>query len=145
MSVTMQDVARLALVSPKTVSNVVNDFPHVRPATRARVQRAIEQLGYEVNSSARNLRSGKTGMISLAIPELKQPYYAELAQGVIDEAERHGLTVLVQTTSGYRNRELNVVNDIRLFGSRQTVGASFRVPPGVVAARAPHPGVCLHL
>lgn len=113
MPVTMQDVARAAGVSPKTVSNVVNGFPYIRDSTKARVEAAIEELGYQVNSSARNLRSGKTGMITLAIPELNQPYFAELAQGVIDEAAKHGLNVLVETTGGERDREIAVLSGRR--------------------------------
>ena len=126
----MQDVARLAKVSVKTVSNVVNDFPYVRPATRARVEEAISHLGYQMNSSARNLRSGRTGMISLAIPALNQPYYAELAQSVIDEAEAHGLTVLVETTSGQAARELNILTGSR----RQLVDGTIFVPIALTRA-----------
>ena len=52
----MHDVARLAGVSIKTVSNVVNGYPYIRPETRAKVEVAISQLGYHVNISGRNLR-----------------------------------------------------------------------------------------
>src|SRR5690625_897737 len=93
MAVTMHDVARLAEVSIKTVSNVLNDYPHVRPATRDRVLRAVDELGYRLNTSARNLRRGRTGLISLAIPELALPYFAELADEIIDAAESRQLRV----------------------------------------------------
>ncbi|WP_202388376.1 LacI family DNA-binding transcriptional regulator [Nocardioides flavescens] len=62
----MADVARLAGVSHQTVSRVVNDHPNLRPETRERVQRAIEQLGYRPNTAARALvtrRSGTIGVI----------------------------------------------------------------------------------
>ena len=78
----------LAGVSVKTVSNVVNDYPYVRPATRAKVQQAIETLGYRPNMAARNLRSGRSGVIALAVPELDAPYFAELAHHVV--GRRHG-------------------------------------------------------
>ena len=68
MGPTMHDVARVAGVSIKTVSNVINDYPHVRPGTRDRVNEAIEQLDYRPNLSARGLRSGRTGVIGLAVP-----------------------------------------------------------------------------
>ena len=55
VSATMRDVARLADVSVKTVSNVVNRFPHVSGATRTRVLAAIDELGYQMNFAARNL------------------------------------------------------------------------------------------
>ncbi|WP_413454274.1 LacI family DNA-binding transcriptional regulator [Georgenia phoenicis] len=106
----MRDVARLAGVSPKTVSNVVNDHPHVRPSTRARVQSAIDALGYRPNVSAQGLRSGRTGVIGLAIPALRENYFAELADSVIRAAERHGLGVLVEQTNGDRETELVAVS-----------------------------------
>ena len=93
MSVTLHDVARAAGVSIKTVSNVINDYPHVRPATRARVNVAIDALGYQPNLSARSLRSGRTGAIALALPELSLSYFAELADSVIRAAERVGQVV----------------------------------------------------
>lgn len=110
---TMHDVAELAGVSIKTVSNVVNGYPHIRPATRARVEDAIAQLGYQVNISARNLRQGRTGMIGLAVPELSLPYFAELADSVIRAAEGAGLTVLIEQTSAVRERELEVLSGQR--------------------------------
>jgi len=115
-AVTMADVARRAGVSIKTVSNVINGYPHIRPATRAKVEEAIEALGYRMNLSARLLRTRRTGLITLAVPELSLPYFAELADAVIRAAEGHGLTVLIEQTSGRRDRELAV-----LAGARRTL------------------------
>ncbi|MBP0456903.1 LacI family DNA-binding transcriptional regulator [Streptomyces montanisoli] len=105
MGVSLKDVAQRAGVSVKTVSNVVNDFPHVTPSTRARVQRAIDDLGYRPNLSARHLRKGRTGIIALAVPELGNPYFAEVAGAVIDAAVRHEHTVLLDHTAGRRELE----------------------------------------
>ncbi|MBB2922430.1 DNA-binding LacI/PurR family transcriptional regulator [Cellulomonas cellasea] len=110
---TMHDVAELAGVSIKTVSNVVNGYQYIRPATRARVEQAIEELGYQVNISARNLRQGRTGMIGLAVPELSLPYFAELADSVIQAADARGLTVLIEQTNSVRQRELEVLSGQR--------------------------------
>ncbi len=71
-TVTMHDVAAAAGVSVKTVSNVVNDYPHIRPATREKVQKAIDDLGYRMNLSARSLRQGRTGHIE-ARPKTVRP------------------------------------------------------------------------
>ena len=73
--VTMREVAKAAGVSIKTVSNVVNDYEFVSQATRDKVNKAIVELGYTVNVSARNLRRGQTGIIGLAIPDLQMPYF----------------------------------------------------------------------
>ncbi len=115
MAATMQDVARLAGVSAKTVSNVVNNHPHVSAATRERVRKAIDKLGYELNITARNLRKGRTGLIGLALPELKLPYFAELADSVIVEAEKRGLHVLIEQTNADRDREIDVLHGPRRF------------------------------
>ena len=63
--VTLQDVAKLAGVSTKTVSRVVNDQGEISEATRQRVQAAIEQLGYRPNIMARNLVSGRSDTLAV--------------------------------------------------------------------------------
>ncbi|CAM5354320.1 LacI family transcriptional regulator OS=Streptomyces tendae OX=1932 GN=F3L20_19975 PE=4 SV=1 [Streptomyces tendae] len=79
MSSRLKDVAALAGVSTRTVSNVVSGSGSVAEETRARVQAALDELGYRPNVAARNLRAGRTGLIGLAIPELYSPYFGELA------------------------------------------------------------------
>jgi len=111
---TMHDVARAAGVSLKTVSNVVNDHPQVGEAIRDRVRAAIEELGYRPNLAARNLRSGRSGVIGLAVPVLSQAYFAQLADDVIQAAGARGLVVLVEQTGGDRERELDVLRNPRL-------------------------------
>ncbi|MFE2263064.1 LacI family DNA-binding transcriptional regulator [Streptomyces griseosporeus] len=102
----IKDVAEYAGVSPKTVSNVINDFEHVSEKTRAAVREAIEALGYRVNIAGRQLRRGRTGMITLAVPELDVAYFSELAKHVMAAADGRGLTVLIHQTGGVREREL---------------------------------------
>jgi DNA-binding LacI/PurR family transcriptional regulator len=113
MAVTMRDVAAAAGVSMKTVSNVVNDYPHIRPDTRARVLQAIDELGYRPNLSARNLSRGRTGLIALALPELDAPYFSELARLIISAAEAQSWTVLIEQTDGVRSRELMAIQGVR--------------------------------
>ena len=121
VSVTMRDVALLAGVSIKTVSNVVNDRPHVRPTTRTRVKDAISELGYRPNFSARGLRSGRTGVIGLAVPELRLNYFAELADEVITAAASRGLSVIVSQLGRDREREVSILSN----GLPQTDGLLF--------------------
>lgn len=118
----MQDVAKLAGVSVKTVSNVVNDYPYIRESTKEKVLAAITTLGYQMNVTARSLRSGKTGMIGLAVPELSLPYFAQLADLVIEYAESVGLTVLIEQTGADAKREKEV---LRGFRRRMTDGLIF--------------------
>ena len=72
----MGDVAELAGVSQRTVSNVVRGYVHVRPETRARVQSAIDELKYRPNVVAQSLRQGRTGILALAVLEIASPYFA---------------------------------------------------------------------
>ncbi|MEU4237816.1 LacI family DNA-binding transcriptional regulator [Actinoplanes sp. NPDC026619] len=100
MPTRLKDVAARAGVSIKTVSNVVNGFVHVAPDTRARVQAAIDALGYVPNPAARRLRGGGSGVIALAVPDLRSPYFAELAGLIVRAAEWRGWTVLIEQTDG---------------------------------------------
>ena len=111
---TIHDVARLAEVSIKTVSNVMNDYPHIRPTTKQRVLDAIETLDYKPNLTARGLRSGRTGLLSLVIPDLRNPYFAELADIVVRSAEAQGLSVMIAQSNGDRARELSLLGGPRM-------------------------------
>jgi DNA-binding LacI/PurR family transcriptional regulator len=133
VSATMRDVARLADVSVKTVSNVVNRFPYVSGTTRTRVLAAIDELGYQMNFSARNLSLGRTGLIALAVPELSLPYFGELASEVIRAAQIRGYTVLLEQTGGERERVLEVLGSDR---RRMSDGLIFS-PIGLRAGDAP--------
>ncbi|EKX65278.1 LacI family transcriptional regulator [Streptomyces ipomoeae] len=104
-SVTMRTVAERAGVSAKTVSNVVNGTGSFSPETEHRVRAAIEELGYQVNPFARGLRSRRTGTIALALPNVHQPFNAELAEQVIRVSEAGGLKVVVEPTRGNAARE----------------------------------------
>jgi DNA-binding LacI/PurR family transcriptional regulator len=113
MVVRLSDVAAHAGVSVKTVSNVVNGYVHVAPATREKVEAALAELGYRPNLSARSLRGGRSGIIGLAVPELGVPYFAELAQQVVKVAGARGFTVLIDQTEGLADSERLVLDGIR--------------------------------
>ena len=95
----MRDVAQLAGVSQRTVSNVVNNFPHISPATRKAVEDAIRQLGYRPNIAAQRLRQGQTHTLALAIPNLAWPYFGELAHLIQEEARHSGYSIMVVETA----------------------------------------------
>ena len=109
--VRLVDVAAHAGVSMKTVSNVVHRNPHVSPAMRARVERSIDELGYRPNLTARRLATGRTGMLALALPEMDQPYYAELARHVAEIAPEFGYRVLMEQTLLSADAEHAVIGD----------------------------------
>ncbi|WP_251453562.1 LacI family DNA-binding transcriptional regulator [Microbacterium sp. Marseille-Q6648] len=106
---TIRDVAREAGVSAMTVSNVLNGHAHVRPATREKVLAAMAALDYRVSPAARRLRSGRTGTIGLAVPDISQPYFGVLAGEVIEAAAARGLHVAIEQTNASREQELEAV------------------------------------
>lgn len=114
MAVTISDVANAAGVSTATVSNVINGLPKVSAETRLRVLGCMDQLGYQVNPSARNLRAGRTNAIGLIVPELDRPYFGQLATRLADAVERHGRHLLVQRSGATREGELTSVALARL-------------------------------
>jgi LacI family transcriptional regulator len=102
----MSDVARLAGVSIKTVSRVVNDEPAVHPETADRVIAAIEQLGFRRNLGARNLRRGSTsGTLGLIVEDVGNPFYSELNRAVERVATSFGRQVLTGSSDENRERE----------------------------------------
>ncbi|MEU1318170.1 LacI family DNA-binding transcriptional regulator [Streptomyces tibetensis] len=103
--VTLRDVAELAGVSSRTVSNVVNGYAPVAEATRLRVQQAVDKLGYRPNVLARNLAAGRSGQIAVVVPYLDTPYFAELLQGIIRAARVQGYNVLIDQTDGDAEHE----------------------------------------
>lgn len=105
------DVAEHAGVSMKTVSNVVHDYAHVSEKVRNRVQASIAELGYKPNLTARRLATGRTGMIALAIPEIDQPYFAELARHISTLAGLQGYRVIVEQTLNSVEAERAVIRD----------------------------------
>lgn len=136
MPANLRDVAAHAGVSIRTVSNVVNDFVHVAPQTRARVQRSIAEVGYAPNLAARQLRRGRTGMIGLIVPEIASPYFAELASAVVSAAEARGWTMLVDESGGQPERERRLLdgNPSRLVDG--LVLSPWSLTPRTIAQRA---------
>ncbi len=113
MSSTLKDVAARAGVSIKTVSNVVNDYPHVAPDTRERVHRVIDLLGYQPNLPARHLRKARAGVIALAIPDLSNTYFSDIGHTVYEAASARSYTVVLDHTGGTRANELLVTSGLR--------------------------------
>lgn len=94
----MRDVAGRAGVSVKTVSRVVNGEPHIRPETRALVHAAITELDWVPNAAARTLRTGRTGVVGIAVAELRRPSLALITEALVAEVDRRGLHAAVEPT-----------------------------------------------
>jgi LacI family transcriptional regulator len=95
---TIRDVARLAGVSTMTVSRVVNNSGYTSLATRLRVERAVQELGYVPNAVARHLRSKQTKAIALVVSDITNPFFTTIARGVEDVAGARGFAVMFCNT-----------------------------------------------
>lgn len=94
--VTARDVAARAGTSTAVVSYVFNDGPRrVLPATRDRVLDAAAELGYRPNILARSLKAGRTHSIGLIVPDICNPYFAELAREIENQATEAGNLLLI--------------------------------------------------
>lgn len=93
-SITIRDVAAEAGVSHQTVSRVINDNARVSPTTRARVEAAIESLGYSPNAIARSMAKGRTGILACIAPNLTDYTFSRIIQGAEQEARQHGYFLL---------------------------------------------------
>jgi LacI family transcriptional regulator len=95
MAVGVKEVAAAAGVSVGTVSNVLNQPDRVSARTAERVQQAIRELGFVRNDAARQLRAGRSRSIGLVVPDIGNPFFAEVARGAEDRAAEAGMTVLL--------------------------------------------------
>jgi len=117
--VSIRDVARRAAVSVGTVSNVLNRPELVSAARRESVRRAITELGFVPNESARHLRRGHGRTIGLVVLDVANPFFTDVARGVEDAANAAGLVVILCNSNEDRAREagyLDVLEEQRVQG-----------------------------
>jgi len=109
----MRDVARLAGVSVATVSRVVNNERYIRPATRASVERAIAELGFQRNEIARTLRPGQTAeTVGLVIEDPANPFWSAITRGVEEVARRYQHMLVVGSTGQSFEQERDLLRDL---------------------------------
>ncbi|ANU19073.1 catabolite control protein A [Planococcus plakortidis] len=109
MTVTIYDVAREANVSMATVSRVVNGNQNVKPATRKKVLKVIEELGYRPNAVARGLASKKTTTVGVVLPDISNSTYSELARGIEDIATMYRYNIILSNSDQNPNKELQLL------------------------------------
>jgi len=127
----VRDVAQHAGVSVGTVSNVLNHPEKVLPATVARVQESIDQLGFIRNDAARQLRAGRSTTIGLILLQASNPFFTEVARGVEEGASELGFSTLLGNSGQSHRRELAY---LELFEQQRVHGVLIS-PVGDVTAR----------
>jgi LacI family transcriptional regulator len=135
--VTIADVARLASVSKTTVSHVLSAKRPVAEPTRERVEAAIRELGYRPDGLARSLRTRRTHMVALMIPDITNPYYPLLARGLEDGMDG-GYRTFVCNTDGSPAREQEFLAEVVDRRADGVVLDSFTMTPETIAAMV-HP------
>lgn len=107
--VTIYDVAREAEVSAATVSRVLNGHATVDPTLAARVQTAVDALGYRPNKLARNLRRSRTSLWAVIISDIGNPFFTSLVRGVEDVAQETGYSVVLCNSDEDADKEANYI------------------------------------
>ncbi len=116
---TIKDVAQHAQVSITTVSHVLNGTRGVATETRARVMKAIEELRYVPSATARSLKTQRSGIIGMVLPNNSNPFFAEVIRGVEDVCYEHGYNLILCNTDDSPQKQGRVV---RVLTERQVDG-----------------------
>lgn len=110
--VTINHVAALAGVSPTTVSHVLSGKRLVAEETRGAVHEAIKRLGYRPNYVARSLRTRRSHMIAVVVPDITNTFYSVLTRGLADVLDGEGYGTYVCNTDGLLDRESKFLDDV---------------------------------
>lgn len=118
-SSTLQDVARVAGVSTATVSRALSQPDMVSESTRRRVSQAVEVSGYRVNRAARNLRTQRAHSILVLLPDLGNPFFSTILEGISLTLSRKGYSMLIASTKQVHDsgeRLVDYLDDARADG-----------------------------
>jgi LacI family transcriptional regulator len=113
-------IAKAAGVSLGTVSNTINKPETVAEATREKVLAAMERLNFVHNEAAASLRRGTNRLLGLVVPDITNPFYSSVAQGVTNEADSRGYGVVLCNSQDDPVHELK---QLQLLGNLRTAGA----------------------
>ena len=105
MKVTISDVARLAGVSTATVSHTINNTRYVSSETKEKVYKAIAELGYTPDASARSFRTGKKRTIGFIVPDIANKFFATMIESVENYLSAHGYQLIIANTKEDMDRE----------------------------------------
>src|SRR5690349_24387229 len=124
---TINDIARLASVSKKTVSRVINQSPLVQEATRARIQAVIDKFGYVPDPQARGLAFRKAFLIGLVYDNPNAQYIVNTQEGALDALRGSGFVLVVHPCDRFSE---DYITGVRRFVERQKRHGGTLVPPG---------------
>jgi DNA-binding LacI/PurR family transcriptional regulator len=105
MNTTIKDVAKLAGVHPSTVSRVINNDSRISEKTKDKILLIINKLGYTPNAIARGLKTKRTYTLGMLIPDITNPFFAEIARGAEDTANKNNFNVILCNTDDKLKKE----------------------------------------
>jgi LacI family transcriptional regulator len=123
---TINDIARLASVSKKTVSRVINQSPFVRSETRAKIDALIQQMGYQPDQQARGLASRRSFLIGMVYDNPNAPYIVNLQGGALEALRGSGFELVVHPCD---RRSHDFIEGVRHFVQRQKLRGVILLPP----------------
>lgn len=126
---TIYDIAKHVGVSAGTVSRALSRPDKVLPATRARIEEAVAALGYVPNTVARNLKTQRSGKILVTVPDIANPFFAQILQGAEDAAQAVGYAVLLGDTQHMPEREERYAQMLRRNEADGLIVLGHRLPP----------------
>jgi LacI family transcriptional regulator len=144
---TIRDIARMSGLSIASISRYFNGLK-VRRSTAQKIENTLKFIDYKPNIAAKYMKGQRTGVIGLIVPEISHPFFALIAEGVIEEARRNDQLILISSSYGSRENEIIAIDQFSRsildgliyipVSNPQNIPAieSFRNIPLVVAARA---------
>ncbi len=116
---TLQDVARVARVSTATVSRTLSNPDVVSESTRTRVAEAVKVTGYRINRAARNLRTQRAHSVLVLLPDLANPFFSTILEGISRHLSKRGYSMLIASTQQVHDsgeRLIDYLDDARADG-----------------------------
>jgi LacI family transcriptional regulator len=127
MKISMKDVAQKAGVSTATVSHVINKTRFVRVETKKKVLDAMKELNYYLNSAARSLRSRKSNVVGLLVPDISNFFFTSIARGVENTLKRNGYNLIFSNSNENLESE---IEQIKIFNTQLVDGLIMAPVPG---------------
>ncbi len=110
--ITIKDIARELGISPSTVSRAMKDHPDISQATKAQVNELVEKLKYKPNAVALSLRSRKTNIIALVVPEIIHHFFSSVISGIEEVAHEAGYHVMIFQSNESYEREVAIAESL---------------------------------
>lgn len=111
-SITIKEIARQLRISPSTVSRALQDSPRIGAQTKQAVRALADQLQYFPSLTARNLRQGRTGVVAVVLPEIRENFFSEVVNGIEEVVFTHQSTVALYQSHDRYDREKQILETL---------------------------------